>query len=82
MSDETRPDAPDTTADTPVTEQTPQEGIPAGQDRHDDPPEQDTIGVALDADDDPDSLAGALTTPDLDLSHLETAEDEDGGDDE
>lgn len=43
-------------------------------------PAQEPPLPALDAgDEDPDSMAGDLTYPDVDLSHLEVAPDEDGG---
>lgn len=85
MSDETRPDEGDTSTDTGGEQNTapddvsaghPGEHDDAGQDTH-----EDTL-PALDADDNPDELAGDLTEPDIDLSFLEVDPDEDGGDDD
>lgn len=86
MSDETRPEDtdPDTQPDTSGEQNTPPDDVSAGQDGEqpdtDQDTPEDTDPAALDADDDPDSLVGDLTEPDIDLDHLDVVPDDDGGD--
>lgn len=82
--DETRPDQTDTGPALTGAAEAPQDAAPAPETAPDDHDQADTPEDAPpaldDGDEDPDALAGDLTDPDVDLSHLEVVPDEDGGD--